>query len=1016
MSDTPHSEDNILGRATLSATVVICNASRSWIGTGFVISSDGKIITCAHVISKCIDKPYHHVTDETFHILFPISNKWDEAKIHAIFKERDDDIAVLQLVSQFSPIPPEQIPYLVSSDFAVGRNHEFSSWGYCEPLGKRIDNATGKIGETFILIGENKENTFKIISQDVDSGMSGAAVFDINLNAVIGIISRTVDTTKSKNRDTSEAVNMRVIEFTPMNIPLYTGELPVPLTPAPLPRPNVIDNPAQPKLTVAWNRAPEVEKAWVGREKLLEELTSHYDTRQYRVLGLIGFGGEGKTSLARKWVQTILDDTQKKPDGVFWWSFYQDKNVDTFLEHLLVYVAGEKIATAERSATSRVHRIADTILKSPHRYIIILDGFEVMQDEERVGIVTSETLRDLLKFLALSHSSLCLITSRLPISDLDAYITTYKQVDITRMNETDGLALFRQIGVVGDEKEITKLIEQWGGHALTLGLIAGDIVDTYKGNLAEAQSKDGIPSPLQEDSRYDRVKRLLRRYDENLSDAGRAFMTIFCAFRTVVREPAFGMIFLKPMNSTTINTPLMMLSHDQFDDLVANLLARKLIIRNIENRTRLYSAHPLIRSHYDDVLMKHADTQGIHRQIAFYYQAIATGDPKLPNHIPTLDDLKPYIETVHHLCRAGEYELAFKIWFEQINRKSENLITKKFGAYKIELDILHDFFQDSEIIIKDPKKQRLIIDACAFCYQSLGKFDNALVFWQLSAELCIHLRDMRNASNSQHNVCHIHILSGQLENAVKIAEYSLELVESMDFRFRQRFMSEYLLMKCQSICYQAWSLFLIGKMSYESILSLFLDAEKLEQESSRYRAQNVKYLYSIRGIFYAKFLSRIGIIETAYKVTQANIKLMQKYKNVKDVILCYYILGDLDANKGKFNKALRSYNNAIEQVRKIDKLDTLIEALLARGRFFAKHMKDAESAFTDLNEALYTAQRGEYRLYEADIRIALAWAYLAAAKPNDARREAQIALKMSQDMGYHWGKVDAEEVLTHIEG
>jgi len=51
----------------------------------------------------------------------------------------------------------------------------------------------------------------------------------------------------------------------------------------------------------------------------------------------------------------------------------------------------------------------------------------------------------------------------------------------------------------------------------------------------------------------------------------------------------------------------------------------------------------------------------------------------------------------------------------------------------------------------------------------------------------------------------------------------------------------------------------------------------------------------------------------------------------------------------------------------------LIEALLARGRWAAKYMKDATSTFNDLNEALGYAVDGGYRIYEADIRVALAW-------------------------------------------
>jgi tetratricopeptide (TPR) repeat protein len=98
----------------------------------------------------------------------------------------------------------------------------------------------------------------------------------------------------------------------------------------------------------------------------------------------------------------------------------------------------------------------------------------------------------------------------------------------------------------------------------------------------------------------------------------------------------------------------------------------------------------------------------------------------------------------------------------------------------------------------------------------------------------------------------------------------------------------------------------------------------------------------------------------------------------------------------------------------------LIEALLARGRYAVKNLpqagslREVEQAFADLEEALGYAVSGGYRIYEADIRVALGWAHLAAGDQNRARQEAQRAQQMSAQMGYHWGQVDAAEVLAAI--
>jgi hypothetical protein len=48
------------------------------------------------------------------------------------------------------------------------------------------------------------------------------------------------------------------------------------------------------------------------------------------------------------------------------------------------------------------------------------------------------------------------------------------------------------------------------------------------------------------------------------------------------------------------------------------------------------------------------------------------------------------------------------------------------------------------------------------------------------------------------------------------------------------------------------------------------------------------------------------------------------------------------------------------------------------------------------------------------VRVALAWAYLANYEEDKAKQSAERALQMSNEMGYHWGKVDAAEVLSVI--
>ncbi len=111
----------------------------------------------------------------------------------------------------------------------------------------------------------------------------------------------------------------------------------------------------------------------------------------------------------------------------------------------------------------------------------------------------------------------------------------------------------------------------------------------------------------------------------------------------------------------------------------------------------------------------------------------------------------------------------------------------------------------------------------------------------------------------------------------------------------------------------------------------------------------------------------------------------------------------LDADAGDQTRLVLITITALNLARGIQKRDVLIEALLARGRWYAKFMDDAPNAFNDLNEALGYALEGGYRIYEADIRVGLAWAHLREGDLRQARSEADVRQKRKHRHGLSLG-------------
>lgn len=282
------------------------------VGTGIAVSTDGKIVTCAHVVEATGIDP-RNSNDAEVGVYFPQARGGEEKKRRATiakyFEDADDDIVLLQLEDS-SPLAPEQIPVLGTADSS--ENNPFRSYGY-----RRLDKyvagwAHGRIqGLVEAPEGINVQcEPVQLESSQINSGMSGSAVLDMERNLVVGIVSETwFPDLSTKDRDTAWAVNGRVLSLKPLGLPLQ--DAPLDLKPAPEPKFDKEQAEAAVfiKEKYSWHYAPAVLKEWIGRDDLLKHITKDWNDPKVHVTGLIGFGGEGKSSLARKWVDSLPPKT-----------------------------------------------------------------------------------------------------------------------------------------------------------------------------------------------------------------------------------------------------------------------------------------------------------------------------------------------------------------------------------------------------------------------------------------------------------------------------------------------------------------------------------------------------------------------------------------------------------------------------------------------------------------------------------------------------------------------------------
>lgn len=479
---------------------------------------------------------------------------------------------------------------------------------------------------------------------------------------------------------------------------------------------------------------------------------------------------------------------------------------------------------------------------------------------------------------------------------------------------------------------------------------------------------------------------------------------LLSAFRVPVNESAFGEVFRADIGGDALNASIASLDDEAFGTLVQRLVGYR-ILRHERGQGR-YTAHPLIRGHYSDELAKcdQGQTEALHELIKEYYLGFT--EDLLDN--PTLEDLAPAIEAVHHACKAGNYDEGHEIWLALINQGKRFLLTWELGAYGTELEVSRDFFPAGDIFgepyVTSDARRGWILNSVGLGLASLGRQREAVSLVERALAINLLLEDWQNASRANQVLSELQVFGGNPEAAGDAASSALMLARRMDVG-RVRKVEER-----DSLSLTAWCAHLRGEV--ESAGAAFQEAEDLARKlDPELGAEG--YLYSGPGFYHARHLRTAGEHGYARRVAEANILLCRRVPWPDDLSLSLCVLGDLDADDGEDERARECYDEAVRTARGISRRNILLEALSTRGRWVARR-GDAPAALSDLEEGLSYAVDGGYRVYEADIRVGLAWARHASGDDVAARSEAERAQRMSVDMGYRWGQVDAAEVLATL--
>jgi tetratricopeptide (TPR) repeat protein len=773
-----------------------------------------------------------------------------------------------------------------------------------------------------------------------------------------------------------------------------------------------------------------LQENFTGRVRERQMLTEWLSSDERPVFALVAIGGMGKSALTWAWLhQDVLGQPipgltsgskeqvrrcrvrkADRPEGVLWWSFYEaEASFGGFLDRALTYASeGDADPTTFPSEHDKVRALVN--LLEERRLLLVLDGFEreqrayaslsaayqgdeVIEDARgNFRACTDPHAADFLRWAAaLPLRSRILITSRLFPRELDD-LANCRREDLMGLAPEDAVTFFHAQGVQGTRTEIQAACQPCGYHPLTLRLLAGMIVNdpARPGDVGVAADY----SPI--DELVPREHHILALAYDSLDQPLRELLSRLAAFRSPVDYDVAAT--LNPFEGKR-----------ELGLAFQELMNRGLLYFDEEGLR--YDLHPIVRRYAYRHLV---DKENVHSQLMDYLATVPAPDPF---QVETVDELNPVIELYHHTVRAGRYEDALDLYRERL----ADPLYYRLGAYQIEIDLLRALFDGDDPSalrwlqetnglgkialprLREKRAQAWTLNALASSYSRSGQPRRAVPLLETHYALRERLRDKTNLTIGLKNLASVQFELGELEEADRNLRRSITWArDTRETALKANGRRE------------------LGRLlafegDFDRAAENLDTAMALHKRTRHIQSQGRTAAYSAqRALLMGEPQDALDAARIAlHKAEQAADSPHFVYA-VRDFAWAYWLLGAAHLAMGDLPEAETHLSEALTRCRRINLVEVEPDILLDLARWHGKK-DETENARDRAEEALSIADRGEYRLKQADAHNFLAQWELDAGDSSKAYVHAEAAKERALCDGpphcYEPGLVEAERLL-----